>query len=760
MSKPNIFKLPPTSGTKVHVVVTLSAKSGKSCQLCIHDKIKDAHIINATHEDVKALTAGLTREEETQLKQFLKHFFQQRNQEESNNDSILPSSSSSASSSSQSAPTAVAADNKSKSKAGTHEAAIEKRKKMQEKEAAKQSKAAPTKKKPAPKEKKRQPLRPSSVPAVAKGSAASRQSLPGCKKAKPAELEHEVASASDEDDEDDEEKDEEDEKDAQPNVDADLLNMQMATRAPSKTARGHQRKLGKGKRSSAYAGHGENAEGDADSKKSKKRKVAATHGDAATGPNAVMPVLAGAEHLFRAQRVKSKGLQELSRKHSQRSAMMPSRDELLDFKKKLASTDPLAAERQSLAAKHLQGWSHWLWYMQLHYNLLFFGIGCKAQMIQEFVIDRLSGEDVLSIDGSKQDFMGLVGGNRIVKALLDTISSHILKQSALGASCLNIDGYARVVAAALDIHYCREKDRMMTASSSLSLDAAAMLATTASAADPAIAAAAQGGGGGGGGGGGDSSSFTWLAEYGKDTLGAEARIHQHRLHRTVSSVQPYSSMGHASEADPAWGGRYAHAQAKLYIVVNSIDGACLQSIESQRVLATLAECSSVSLLATSDKVNAPLLWGCQELSKFRWTYLHVPTYVDYEIQSDFALFNGAKGLVGQGHALEYILSSLTRDHRDLCALLAKDAVERKANENLSAASASSNFASKGIRFEDLFIITSKTLIAANKDRLHALLKELEDHRLLSVMTDSKRQEFVLMQLPIESMIKLSESVKK
>jgi len=51
----------------------------------------------------------------------------------------------------------------------------------------------------------------------------------------------------------------------------------------------------------------------------------------------------------------------------------------------------------------------------------------------------------------------------------------------------------------------------------------------------------------------------------------------------------------------------------------------------------------------------------------------------------------------------------------------------------------------------------KKLIAPNKERLTTLLKELEDHRLLTLTGDARRtQQVVVMQLAVEQMQKVGQ----
>ena len=73
-------------------------------------------------------------------------------------------------------------------------------------------------------------------------------------------------------------------------------------------------------------------------------------------------------------------------------------------------------------------------------------------MLLRFVESALSGEDVLSIDGSSEEGRG----TKITKALLDTICSSVLKVPQLGVNCLGLDSYANKVNQALLWHFHRK----------------------------------------------------------------------------------------------------------------------------------------------------------------------------------------------------------------------------------------------------------------------------------------------------------------
>jgi hypothetical protein len=173
-----------------------------------------------------------------------------------------------------------------------------------------------------------------------------------------------------------------------------------------------------------------------------------------------------------------------------------------------------------------------------------------------------------------------------------------------------------------------------------------------------------------------------------------------------------------------------------------VDGACLQSAESQQVLAILADCSSISLISASDSVNAPLLWSSEVLSKFRWAYCHSPTFEHHELQPEFVTFKDSKGVTGQG--LDFILKSFSVRHRDILQIIAKDAFERTRSLSSTSApsSSSSSSSSYGILFEDLLKLTKAALVVTSDPDLRPILLNLEEHRLISIVFDQDKDQYI------------------
>jgi hypothetical protein len=90
-----------------------------------------------------------------------------------------------------------------------------------------------------------------------------------------------------------------------------------------------------------------------------------------------------------------------------------------------------------------------------------------------------------------------------------------------------------------------------------------------------------------------------------------------------------------------WGGRYALAQSKLYLIIPDICGEFLPDTLSQQCLSILAQCASVSIVATVEGLNSVAVWDRAMLARFQWSYHHCATFERYNLaQEKFPLIVG------------------------------------------------------------------------------------------------------------------------
>jgi hypothetical protein len=197
----------------------------------------------------------------------------------------------------------------------------------------------------------------------------------------------------------------------------------------------------------------------------------------------------------------------------------------------------------------------------------------------------------------------------------------------------------------------------------------------------------------------------------------------------------------------------------LYIIVFDLDGECLQSPESQSCMSLLAACSSVSIVANVESVNAPLLWSPQTLFNYRWMNNHMPTYQSYPFNASESniLSERSREFPGGVKTIKQILTCLTERHTQLVYFLVSHALKHY-DSNPDADGDEGVGKYHGIYIEELLEITTSKLIARNMGELDKLLYELISHKVICKVTDSTRKNCVCVSLtlPVNMMRELAK----
>ncbi len=222
------------------------------------------------------------------------------------------------------------------------------------------------------------------------------------------------------------------------------------------------------------------------------------------------------------------------------------------------------------------------------------------------------------------------------------------------------------------------------------------------------------------------------------------------LKRNTRMSKSKSSSNMASSSTTSYGnsgGRYTNALSRLYIVVHSIDGDALRSPESQRVLAIIASNPSVSLFASCESVNTPLLWSENMLGKFRWTYHHVPTYQSHHDTEQYAYYNKLKKISAQNKNAATATKKLSLiTFKIIVALLSP--AHRSVLNILCAAIKKNNYSGNQY-FDDILATCKSRLIVNGAADLNKLLNELIDHGVVSLTTDSSKKKVILLHISNE-----------
>jgi hypothetical protein len=379
----------------------------------------------------------------------------------------------------------------------------------------------------------------------------------------------------------------------------------------------------------------------------------------------------------------------------------------------------------------------WLWLTTTNRNILMFGVGDKSHFLRKFARDHLQGEDVIEIFGNphpKQNHTEYqINTNtawvRSIRAVLDSIAERVLRLKASdGFAALSPIAYAKEIAGKrIFLHYSSVSVITCTARLPVRLDvhygrvgtyAATRIATTSSSVI--------------------RSNELLSTGASVDTLQSSAGAREVRRRNLL-----------LNKAVPKYGGRYAHTQARLYLLVHEICGPLFSHMEAQACLSIVAHCRSVSVVASAELLNVVQLWDHLSRGRFGWSWYHVPTYVHHRLPADHCILvrekeshGDARGAEGEADRLGLILATLPTAHKDLLHLVCKLSMDKKeqlAKKKGAAESRKSKLSigatpaqdARCVKTDDVVKAATSAMILKTKTELYEVCKNFFDHRILA-----------------------------
>ncbi|PQM34939.1 origin of replication complex subunit 2 [Prunus yedoensis var. nudiflora] len=151
------------------------------------------------------------------------------------------------------------------------------------------------------------------------------------------------------------------------------------------------------------------------------------------------------------------------------------------------------------------------------------------------------------------------------------------------------------------------------------------------------------------------------------------------------------------------------------VVIHNIDGPGLRDSETQQVLARVASCSHIRMVASIDHVNAPLLWDKKMVhTQFNWCWHHVPTFAPY------------KSLTSNAQSVFKVLAEYQLSH---------------SNE-------------EGMPVDNLYASCRERFLVSSQLTLNSHLTEFKDHELVKTKRNSDGQDCLHIPLTNEALEKL------
>ena len=206
----------------------------------------------------------------------------------------------------------------------------------------------------------------------------------------------------------------------------------------------------------------------------------------------------------------------------------------------------------------------------------------------------------------------------------------------------------------------------------------------------------------------------------------------------------------------------------LVVLVNSIDAPSLRKSGYQNLLARLATHPSVQLVATADSPSFPLLWNSILLDQFSFIFHDCTTFEAYKSEQsvidEFYDLLGRKGRrMGGKEGIKYVLKSLPPNAQNLYRILlgeiltilgdeaAEQAEEVEDDELPQQRQGRASAESTGIEYRLLYQKASEEFVASSDMNFRFLLKEFQDHQMITSRRDANGTELLCIPLGMEEM---------
>lgn len=239
------------------------------------------------------------------------------------------------------------------------------------------------------------------------------------------------------------------------------------------------------------------------------------------------------------------------------------------------------------------------------------------------------------------------------------------------------------------------------------------------------------------------------------------------LEALSTKTAPSTSKKKASTSSPP-------SNNQILLLLNSIDSPHLRKPANQSILARLASHPSISLLATADTINFPLLWDAPQRSNFRFLFHDCTTFAPYAAELDVVesvneLLGRSGRRLGGKDGVAFVLRSLPSNARSLFRVLVAEQVAAAADEDDLEGQASGGadmdererageVGGDGVEYRLLYRKAVEELICTNENGFRTLLKEFYDHQMVESRRDALGSERLVVPFRREELETLLEEL--
>uniref|UniRef100_T1ISR5 Origin recognition complex subunit 2 n=1 Tax=Strigamia maritima TaxID=126957 RepID=T1ISR5_STRMM len=175
----------------------------------------------------------------------------------------------------------------------------------------------------------------------------------------------------------------------------------------------------------------------------------------------------------------------------------------------------------------------------------------------------------------------------------------------------------------------------------------------------------------------------------------------------------------------------------LYIIIHNIDGSQLRSAKMQSIICKLAEIEKISILASIDHINAPLIWDQNKLSQLNWIWHDVTTFIPYTDETTFEhnlLIQPSENIVLS--SLTFVFNSLNPKAKRIFLMLANYQLDSKDNPSYI-----------GMAYQDCYRKCRESFLVNSDLTLKTQLTEFKDHKIIKFKKGPDSVEYLF--IPLE-----------
>ena len=163
--------------------------------------------------------------------------------------------------------------------------------------------------------------------------------------------------------------------------------------------------------------------------------------------------------------------------------------------------------------------------------------------------------------------------------------------------------------------------------------------------------------------------------------------------------------------------------ARITLILHSIDGESLRLERHQSLLSRLAAQPRISLVTSIDHIKAPHLWDSAKISQFNFLWHDATTFTPYsslEASVDELLYMGGSGRVGGTKGAKYVLASLPQNAKELYRILVSHQLQAMEDDGTGGDVAGEQY---GIEYKVFYQMAMEEFICSNDMAFRTLLKE-------------------------------------